>query len=353
MSSRRTLILVGAIVVGVIAALLIFNYVQGIEDRANDNAKRVDVYVAKSRHRPRHRRVRRRSADEVDRTSQIPQEFKPATAITTTDEIQKKVALFDIPQNTVIVEGHVRRPGVDARSASGQRLKNPSTGRQRLGRPGHGVGGFLVAGDEVNIMVFNTGEAVGQLRRRRTSGRSRLRCYLPSMARYLYQKVHILAVGTSPSCSARRAGEHHRRHDDRVDTGNSGVAHPQRAAGRRAVDRHRPAERRHLPVARRRGLRAPRAAAARRQRHDAAGRGSGPAHPVRPRRSPASVTSPFSGHPGEAMPRPGAGAASGGGAPPGGGRRRRRRPGGPQPPGHAARPGRHPVPARSTSWPLG
>ena len=49
MSSRRTLILVGAIVIGVIAALLIYNYVQGIDDRANNNAKLVDVYVAKLR----------------------------------------------------------------------------------------------------------------------------------------------------------------------------------------------------------------------------------------------------------------------------------------------------------------
>ena len=48
MSSRRTLILVGAIAVGVIAALLLYNYVQGIEDRANNNAKRVDVFVAKA-----------------------------------------------------------------------------------------------------------------------------------------------------------------------------------------------------------------------------------------------------------------------------------------------------------------
>ena len=56
MSSRRTLILLGAIAVGVIAALLLFNYVQGIEDRANNNAKRVDVYVGQGGHRPGHAR---------------------------------------------------------------------------------------------------------------------------------------------------------------------------------------------------------------------------------------------------------------------------------------------------------
>ncbi len=92
MSSRRTLILVGAIVLGLLAALLLFNYVNGIEDRANNNAKRVDVYVAKT-DIPRGTPGETASADGEVGTSKIPQEFRPATAITTTDEIQKKVAL--------------------------------------------------------------------------------------------------------------------------------------------------------------------------------------------------------------------------------------------------------------------
>ena len=95
MSSRRTLILVGAMVIGVIAALLIYNYVQGIDDRANKNAKLVDVFVAKSD-------IKRGTAGEQAANSkaveqaQIPQQFKPATAITTTDQLAKKVALFVI-----------------------------------------------------------------------------------------------------------------------------------------------------------------------------------------------------------------------------------------------------------------
>ena len=38
MSSRRTMILIGAIAVGVLAAFMIFNYVGGVEDQANEGA---------------------------------------------------------------------------------------------------------------------------------------------------------------------------------------------------------------------------------------------------------------------------------------------------------------------------
>ena len=180
-SSRRTLILIGAIVLGVVAALLVFNYVRGVENRANGNAKRVDVYVAKSdiaRGTPGETAV----SDGAIGKAQIPQEFRPASAITTTDEVSQKVALFDIPQNSPIVQGMFVDPAKTQISFR-ERLKNPqhvaiSVSVDQV----RGVAGFLVPGDEVNLMVFqdNTG-ARGDLQ----------------TARYLYQKVQILAVGQS------------------------------------------------------------------------------------------------------------------------------------------------------------
>jgi pilus assembly protein CpaB len=179
-SSRRTLILVGAIVLGLVAALLLFNYVRGIEDRANNNAKRVDVYVAKT-DIPRGTPGETAAADGSVGQSKIPQEFRPASAITTTDEIQKKVALFDIPQNTPIVQD-MFVDQAQSQISFRERLKNPehvaisvSTDQVK------GVAGFLVPGDEVNLMITgDTGAGTTPLG--------------PS-ARYLYQKVQILAVG--------------------------------------------------------------------------------------------------------------------------------------------------------------
>ena len=44
MSSRRTLILIAAVLVGAIAAYACSRYVGGIEDDANDNAERVKIF---------------------------------------------------------------------------------------------------------------------------------------------------------------------------------------------------------------------------------------------------------------------------------------------------------------------
>ena len=46
MSSRRTLILIGAIVVGIFAGVALLNYVRGIEDDIAAEKQSVDVLVA-------------------------------------------------------------------------------------------------------------------------------------------------------------------------------------------------------------------------------------------------------------------------------------------------------------------
>lgn len=193
MSSRRTLILLGAIAVGVVAALLLFNYVRGIEDRAYDNAARVTVYTA-SANIPRGTPGETAVNSGLIEQGQIPQEFRPATAITTPDQVQKKVALFDIPQNTVILDGMF----VDQASTQitfRQRLKNPENQAMTIQVDTvRGVGGWLVAGDEVNVLVkvapgsLEIGEAAAEP----VTG---LRTSDGATYRYLYQSVQILAVG--------------------------------------------------------------------------------------------------------------------------------------------------------------
>jgi pilus assembly protein CpaB len=203
-SSRRTLILVGAIAIGLIAALLLFNYVRGIEDRANNNAKRVDVYVAKT-DIPKGTEGEMATSEGAVGTAQIPQEFRPASAITTTDEIQKKVALFDIPQNTPIVQDMFVDPA-QAQISFRERLKNPEHVAITVSTDEvHGVAGFLVPGDEVNLMVTPQTDT--------ESGGFAV------TARYLYQKVQILAVGQSTLLSP----------GEQVQTAKTGGAAP--AAG--------------------------------------------------------------------------------------------------------------------------
>jgi len=181
------LILVGAIVIGVIAALLIYNYVQGIDDRANNNAKLVDVYVAKSDIKRGTAGEQAAASKQIDQ-SQIPQQFRPATAITTTDQLAKKVALFDIPANSVIVDGMFVDPAT-SQITFRERLTNKNFVAMSISTDTiHGVAGFLVAGDEVNMAVLednpNPGSAGAGL-------------HQDSVFHYLYQKVYIIAVGSS------------------------------------------------------------------------------------------------------------------------------------------------------------
>lgn len=197
MSSRRTLILLGAIGVGVIAALLLFQYVRGIEDRANQNAKRVDVFAAKGEIK---RGVPGEQATQNGdiAKAQIPQEFRPNTAINTTDEIAKKVALFDIAPGTVIVQGMFVDPAT-TQITFRSRIKNPEHVAMSIQVDQvRGVGGFLVGGDEVNMMVFENlsggGSAAGQ-GTDNTTPANREASTLSQRARMLYQKVQIIAVG--------------------------------------------------------------------------------------------------------------------------------------------------------------
>lgn len=197
MSSRRTLILLGAIGVGVIAALLLFQYVRGIEDRANQNAKRVDVFAAKGEIK---RGVPGEQATQNGdiAKAQIPQEFRPNTAINTTDEIAKKVALFDIAPGTVIVQGMFVDPAT-TQITFRSRIKNPEHVAMSIQVDQvRGVGGFLVGGDEVNMMVFeeNNGNATAdQGANAANDNANRSAAALKSRARMLYQKVQIIAVG--------------------------------------------------------------------------------------------------------------------------------------------------------------
>jgi pilus assembly protein CpaB len=189
-SSRRTLILVGAILIGVIAALLIYNYVQGINNRANNDAKLVTVYVAKSDVKKGTTGEAATGSKAID-TAQIPQQFKPATAITTTDQLSKKVALFDIPKNSVIVTDMFVDPAT-AQISFRDRITNKGWVAVSITADSvHEVGGFLVAGDEVNITV-----PLGPVNPAAASATGWRPANLPNV---LFQKVFILAVGDQPA----------------------------------------------------------------------------------------------------------------------------------------------------------
>ncbi len=206
------MILLGAIAVGVIAALMLFQYIRGIEDRAFGNAERVQVFVAKG--------VVTRGAQGSEAVASgniadaaIPREFQPSSAIKTTDEIAPLVALFDISPGTVIVKGMFVDKSVTQISFRSRLKKADHVAITVTTDPQRGVAGLLVPSDEVNLLVFDTpagfadtqqnasvGDepANGQQQTTQTSaGEQKGKSALTSRARVLYQKVQILAIGQS------------------------------------------------------------------------------------------------------------------------------------------------------------
>lgn len=219
MSSRRTAILIGAIAVGVVAVLLIVKYVNGIQETVDKENAQVTVFAATENIA--------RSADggqmynekKIQQTT-IPQKFRPGTAIQSPDAIQKKVAVFNISPGTIIVEGMFVDPTTVSISFR-ERIRNKSHVAISIKVDQvKGVGGFLVPGDEVNLMVYqgndSTVEALNNpaddtkpvylpefdaIRPGTSEAYVRVGgpqwIIFPKTARYMYQKVQILAVGSN------------------------------------------------------------------------------------------------------------------------------------------------------------
>ena len=151
MGSRRTVILIAAVLIGAIAAYALYNYVNGVEDRAYDNAKRVQVFVVKqpiAKGTPGDQAV----GDKLVQAGQIPQEFRPATAITDTAVLNGKVALTNLVPGQVVVDGMF----VDQATAFvtfSERIPVDQVAVTVSVDQVHGVAGLLVPGDKVNLMV--------------------------------------------------------------------------------------------------------------------------------------------------------------------------------------------------------
>ncbi len=182
MGSRRALILVAAVAFGAIAAFVLFNYISGVEDRANEGTERVDVFVVREDIPEGVPGELARDEGLIER-DEIPREFLPATAIRTLDEIEGKVALNALAANQPVVEGMFVDPAT-AQIGFAQRLEGDEVAITISVDNIRGVAGLLVPGDEVNILITT---AAGE-------GSSEV---FPRPARILFHRVRILAIGQS------------------------------------------------------------------------------------------------------------------------------------------------------------
>lgn len=178
MGSRRTLIVVVAVVLAALAAGTTFVYVRGVEDRAFRGAELVEVFRV-SKDIPRGL-PGEQAANEYVEVAKVPRDFRPSTALTVLDSLAGKVAVGALSANTILVDGQF----VDPRQAQVTFSQKIPAGRVAITvsvDQVRGVAGLLVPGDKVNILVADA-----------------------DAQRILFQNVDIIAIGTT---AAPQVGE--------------------------------------------------------------------------------------------------------------------------------------------------
>jgi Flp pilus assembly protein CpaB len=197
-SQRRTLILIAAIAIGALASFLVWNYVGNIQDQAYSDAERVKVYLVKEEI-PRGTSGNVATASIVEES--IPRKFKPANAIVSLDDIAGKVARADLVANQVVVaDMFVDAGDPEAQVSFADNLEkiqntDQTTFTMSLDEV-RGVAGLIVPGDYVNILVMKFAEVqAGGGGGEATEGQEGNPAIVSDFqARYLYQKVQVLAV---------------------------------------------------------------------------------------------------------------------------------------------------------------
>ena len=188
MSSRRTLILIAAVLVGAIAAYALFTYVGGIEDEANDNAERVKIFKIVG-DIPKGTFGDEAFAQGLIEEDVIAKEYRPGTAITTPAQIDGLVAISDLPANQVVVSNQFVSQA-ESLSTFSSLLKNNEVAITVSIDQVRGVAGLLVPGDFVNMLVTGVAPEVDP-----AAPAEGGEAIYTQPARYLFQKVQILAIG--------------------------------------------------------------------------------------------------------------------------------------------------------------
>lgn len=198
MSSRRTLILIGAVVIGGLAAFLTLNYVRGVEDRSESARQLVEVVVVAA---PVPEGT---SADEAIQAGAValdrrPRSDLPANAVRRLADIGGYVATLDLAGGEVVTTSMFR----NSREASGSNVANLEEGNVAVTiqvDQASGVSGLIQPGDRVNVLsracVATDGAAGGECPVTRTpQGSGDVSVTRPYS--YLLQNVRVYAVGSS------------------------------------------------------------------------------------------------------------------------------------------------------------
>lgn len=207
MSSRRTLILIGAIVIGGLAAFLTLNYVRGVENENAEKNQLVEVLVATG---PIPKGA---SADEAVATRLIELGERrradlPATAVRRNAEIAGQVAAVDLTGGEIITTSMFVADN-ELSGSKGTSLDKGNVAITISVDEAAGVAGLIQPGDSINILAevkpAESGEGAAAGLQAASGGYG-----LSTPSVYAFQDVKVLAVGQSlgePVAGAEGEGE--------------------------------------------------------------------------------------------------------------------------------------------------
>jgi Flp pilus assembly protein CpaB len=208
------LILIGAVVIGGLAAFLILSYVRGVENRSDEASQMVEVVVASAPI------ARGTSADAAIQAKALvmdkrPRQDLPANAVRKLAQIQSQVASLDLSGGEVITTSMFVSPTALTGSKSAS-LDQGNVAITISVDQAAGVAGLVQPGDNVNILarycsVGAGGTDGGDCSLQRVGGQpAGDGAVLGQPATYLFQGVKVLAVGQSlgqPVAAAAPAAE--------------------------------------------------------------------------------------------------------------------------------------------------
>ena len=199
MGSRKIIMLVGSILIGAIAGLVLLNYVQGVEEDVENRVARVDVFVITQDV------IAGTTASEVQQTSRIQQQqiestFRPATAITDLAQIQGRVAVSNLAANQVLVAGMFEDPQTVETTYADLIADDHVAFSMEIDKD-KAVNGFVEPGNFVDLIHLGAPpETPGEENAFETSAAS---SPYSQPARYLYRGVRIVSIGNEIAGQAR------------------------------------------------------------------------------------------------------------------------------------------------------
>ncbi len=215
MNSRRTVILIVAVVVGALAAVGLLNYVKNAETTAGEEAAPVEIWVVRQTI-PKGTPIETVIESQLIGIDETAAKYRPSTAVVDpATELAGLVAVTDLAVNTPLISGNFVSPEI-VNTGITDRLEerglvtvtfnvDQSQGAAYLIEPGDFVNvlaerewdtPFFDEDPPIAMTASATAELAAELERHNTT-RPILTDLYPVDSRVVYQKAEVLAIGTS------------------------------------------------------------------------------------------------------------------------------------------------------------